>query len=315
MSEQPDTSPGTETATGHQIRADRPCARCGFNLFGQTVFREPRYGLIAARCPECGQLAALQEYPSLGRWAGRWAALLSAAWVLVIVGVLCIQFGINFGIMMSTTEMNNDWRAQCIAEAYQQDSEAGRAAKAAAQTNYGPWTSIESEWWIANKERIIAESGGRLAMINWWTALLNLPLMIAGLVFGIFWANALLGARRYQAAMLGVLPICVAASLMIPTAFALLGNRSGYLTALNAYASISLPLMLPAFLLVAAGSCLVGVLVGRKAARCLVRITLPPRMRASLGVLWTRDGLPLPGAGGGTRGGPGGGSGSGDRAS
>jgi hypothetical protein len=40
-----------------------------------------------------------------------------------------------------------------------------------------------------------------------------------------------------------------------------------------------------------------GVLLGRKLARLMVRLTLPPRMRTALAILWTRDGLPAPTAG------------------
>jgi hypothetical protein len=37
-----------------------------------------------------------------------------------------------------------------------------------------------------------------------------------------------------------------------------------------------------------------GVLLGRKLARLMVRLTLPPRMRSALAILWIRDGLPAP---------------------
>ena len=74
-----------DTPTGHQIRTDRPCAGCGFNLFGQPIVREGHYGLVSARCPECGRLAALQEYPALGKWADRWAKLLAATWIVALV--------------------------------------------------------------------------------------------------------------------------------------------------------------------------------------------------------------------------------------
>ena len=63
------------------LSADRPCARCGFNLHGATIIREPHYQLVSARCPECGQLAALQEYPSLSAWTGRARLLFAAQFV------------------------------------------------------------------------------------------------------------------------------------------------------------------------------------------------------------------------------------------
>ena len=56
----------SEVVTGI-IQGDRVCIACGFNLCGQRIVREPRYNLLIARCPECGQAATLQEYPLLGR--------------------------------------------------------------------------------------------------------------------------------------------------------------------------------------------------------------------------------------------------------
>ena len=53
--------PGPETRVD-VLSGDRCCARCGFNLYGQTIIREPHYGLLMVRCPECGTAAAMQEY-------------------------------------------------------------------------------------------------------------------------------------------------------------------------------------------------------------------------------------------------------------
>ena len=72
------SSSGTERRTVSILVGDRLCTKCGYNLTGQPVLREPHYEMLIVRCPECGAVAALQEYPVLGRWAGRWAALLAA---------------------------------------------------------------------------------------------------------------------------------------------------------------------------------------------------------------------------------------------
>ena len=66
---------------------DRLCTRCGYNLAGQPVLREPHYKLLIVRCPECADVASLQEYPLLGRWVGRWAAIIAAVWILVVIGM------------------------------------------------------------------------------------------------------------------------------------------------------------------------------------------------------------------------------------
>ena len=52
----------TEGSRGPDARAERIavvtgtrlCIRCGFNLTGQMILREPAYDLLIARCPECG---------------------------------------------------------------------------------------------------------------------------------------------------------------------------------------------------------------------------------------------------------------------
>ncbi|MHC4949188.1 MAG: hypothetical protein ACYTG1_13185, partial [Planctomycetota bacterium] len=69
---------------------DRLCIGCGYNLTGQPVLREPHYRLLIVRCPECATVAGLQEYPVLGRWANRWAALVAALWFVVL---LAFAFG------------------------------------------------------------------------------------------------------------------------------------------------------------------------------------------------------------------------------
>ena len=54
---------------------DRLCTHCHYNLIGQPVLREPYYSMLIVRCPECGTVAAMQEYPQLGRWANRWSVI------------------------------------------------------------------------------------------------------------------------------------------------------------------------------------------------------------------------------------------------
>jgi hypothetical protein len=82
------------------IQGDRICVGCAFNLVGQPILREGRYGLLIARCPECGSVAAMQEYPVLGRWANRWAALLAAGWLMAMLTLLLAPGGALFGGLM-----------------------------------------------------------------------------------------------------------------------------------------------------------------------------------------------------------------------
>lgn len=101
--------PGDGPSVAHagvlgEIRADRPCTECGFTLFGQPITREPHYGLLIARCPECGTVASLQEYPLASRWVGRLVALGAAAWVLMMLGLFTLGVwitGLSIGGMQT----------------------------------------------------------------------------------------------------------------------------------------------------------------------------------------------------------------------
>ncbi len=71
----------------NEIRADRACIGCGFNLYAQPVSKEEHYGLAICTCPECGTVAALQSYPVMSHWVNRFRALIAAIWIIVLLGI------------------------------------------------------------------------------------------------------------------------------------------------------------------------------------------------------------------------------------
>lgn len=73
------------------IRGERYCTSCSFPLVGQPVTRDATYNLLIARCPECGTAAALQEYPTLNRWATRLAALVAVVYMLVVLALVAVS--------------------------------------------------------------------------------------------------------------------------------------------------------------------------------------------------------------------------------
>ena len=77
---------GTTDARLGVVLGDRLCVRCGFNLHGQTITREPHYQMLSVRCPECSTLASLQEYPVLGRWGQRFGIVFALLWLAVALG-------------------------------------------------------------------------------------------------------------------------------------------------------------------------------------------------------------------------------------
>ena len=291
-----DSPSRAEVATGHQIRTDRPCARCGFNLFGQTIVREPHYGLIAARCPECGQLAALQEYPALGKWADRWAKLIAAAWVVALLGAAAAQFAPTFGMLIASVEIASENFAEVIAVEFNRwEIETRNGVTTNGQNAFGGWSMVDRVWWSEHSDRILASRGGVFGVIDHRAGWVLGPLCLVSFAAGMFWSVCLLGARRWMAIVPALIPLAVAVTIVwLVQGVALLGGTMTYAHDLATATVRDWVLMVGGG---AAGLCLLlGVWQGRRLARVLVRLSLPPRMRSALAILWTRDGLPAPSA-------------------
>lgn len=82
-----DTKPDRQPESFDEIRADRACIGCGFNLYAQPVTKEEHYGLAICRCPECGTVAALQQYPMMTHWVNRFRTLIAAVWIVLLLGL------------------------------------------------------------------------------------------------------------------------------------------------------------------------------------------------------------------------------------
>lgn len=92
----PTARPGAPSAAPERIAivsGDRVCVSCGFNLHGQHVVREEHYAMLMIRCPECGQVASLHEYPVLGAWARRLGMVLAALWLFVMLVAVAATIG------------------------------------------------------------------------------------------------------------------------------------------------------------------------------------------------------------------------------
>lgn len=242
-------TPAPEKAPLGVIATDRPCARCGFNLHGQVIEREPHYGLVIARCPECGQVAALQEYPSLGRWARRWAGLLGAFWVIVVL-LATIPTAAIFGASTDGAVRSAGYDlGQHIAneQADWLNSEQGlRARRGYAQlidnTDSIPGTAVDPDpafpgieylidptwvepsqvislhpWrevsgaWIRDRgiDAIIADAGGRSAFIDASTVWTWIGQFFACAGVGVFWSIALPGLRLWVRLLLVSIPASI----------------------------------------------------------------------------------------------------------
>lgn len=290
----PPIAPGPAAAPGARapaeervslLAADRACTRCAFNLIGQSVVREPHYGLLIIRCPECGTVASLQEYPLLGRWANRWAALLAGLWFLVITAGTLAVAGVITGFTYGVSQSAGERLVETIKNAYI----AHETARGTDPSAINWWWITDPTWWPAqDKRKFIADAGGWLGAIRWRA----FTVWLAGgsLLFACAapWA-VLMSHRRGLRLVLTTLPMLLFALLFWAV------SSTGGSTFINDLAGGLLwPVVLPMSFACAAASLCAGVLAGRPLARLIVRAALPPRLRVPLGWLWTCDGLAPP---------------------
>jgi hypothetical protein len=123
------TTPPIERRLG-LVTGDRLCVECGYNLVNQPILREPHYDLVIVRCPECGAVASVQEYPLLGRWAARWGALLATLWLIFLVAAWPGTSGVLLGWSVGAAEEASWPYARVLRRLHREDSEAAAAVGA-----------------------------------------------------------------------------------------------------------------------------------------------------------------------------------------
>lgn len=286
------------------LTGDRLCIKCGYNLTGQPVLREPHYDMLIARCPECATVASLQEYPVLGRWVGRWAALLAALWLGFILALTLVTSLIIWGFCEAVVDKASLPHAEWLATRQMDDFKQAEAQGTLSQTALwivanppSPHTMIDATWLSQQDvEVLLAEAGGWTAAAdfsalgNWiWIGLATVPM-------GCVWAVVLLHPRRRWLLLLCLVPV-VLGGVFYTMSYLSTPARSagwGYIdaaTVVQRQIGMPLAIMTLAFVVVPLS---VGLLIGRSVVRGLVRALLPPRLRSSLALLWTADNLDPP---------------------
>ncbi len=300
----PSAAPGEERVS--LLVGDRLCIGCGYNLTGQPVVREAHYRMLIVRCPECGMVACLQEYPVLGRWAGRWAALLAALWLIVVLAMLIGSGGLLVAMASGVGASAAAPWAEAIAARHLDDLKAQAAQAPVSQmTQYmlqegATRHSMLQRRWLDGQDLVAlldAAGGWRAvtdagALLSWFVvALVAFPL-------GCIGAVALLHVPRRRLPMVALAPVLMAGVFL---AIAYARSTSGWQGWVPAFQAARPGAALPyevATLVFALLPLAAGLLLGRPVVRGLVRALLPPRLRWSLALLWTVDGLSLPTAGG-----------------
>jgi len=288
------------------VTGDRVCTRCGYNLIGQGVAREPHYDLLIVRCPECATVASVQEYPLLGRWAHRWGVILAVLWCIFLTAMVPATAGTIFGWSMACVDEGvRDYSSHL--RQLERDGTAPPAAASPATvapiiTTPGSrtviiqnsmWSTGFSQWWSTqDPDALLAAAGGWRRAVDWEALWTWIPATIFAFVFGWFWSIALLHLRRRWLVVPAAVVVIVLALFMSgilgvwlmvePTsAWDASGKQlgSGLLTLTAGYSLLPLAL---------------GLFAGRPLTRLIVRGLLTPRLRGSLALLWTAEGLTPP---------------------
>jgi hypothetical protein len=306
----PDSPPTAEVRVSTLV-GDRLCIRCGYNLVGQPIVREGHYNMLIVRCPECATVASVQEYPLLGRWANRWAALLAALWALVMVGLWAGTSLSMFGFSMGGAELasntyrehiSNVWSAAQLSMASPGRVTPGSTGQVTytgpgGQTIVVPGPGYPADfqaWWKAqDKVALLAQAGGWRSAFSWWLSILLFWMAVTCVVLGVVWSVALL-ARGRGGLLAWCLVLVVTAGLVaaIPIMEWLEDEPYWFWQAAQSQMG---PIATIATLLWGGLWLALGMMIGRPAARGLVRLMLPPRLRSSLAMLWLSDGLAPPG--------------------
>lgn len=311
---------GCGVACSSFVTGDRLCTRCGYSLVGQSVFREPHYDLLIVRCPECGTVAGVQEYPLLGAWAHRWGLVAAALWFLFILAAWAGASGAIFAFAYGPAEQAawdyGEYLEQLHSEyedlLKQQQAQVppqtpGQSASSSTQTS-GPTvirlpggiqtiipggsTGDFQKWWQQqDRKAILASAGGWAGVIDWTALLFWVPGSVIGFLIGGFWALVLVPVRRRWLLVWGLFILALAWLYAIAPLQDWSRPTSWPYRAAQSQVSPGMLLLNLTFYTIPLAC---GLLLGRSVARLGVRSLLAPRLRHSLAILWTTDGKQPP---------------------
>jgi len=307
-------SPGTaalpEVMIG-VVQGDRACHACAFNLRGQPIVRERHYGMVMLRCPECGTVGPITEYPVASGAARRVGYILSMFW-LALVLLICLIVGIwAAGAAQLGKKAALDPVAITISEKFIEYAKADAAKQAqagvAATNTWSTWVAsqaassmgwIDGAWWATqtnaawlSEARAMHRPFSRKLLPMWFRA--SVLLLPAGMILACLFPHLRRPALILVA--LGVLPV---GAIFLW----LLGTRSSSWGGMGTWGQVSIELASNVVgfrataiqLAMLLPSLTLGVCIGRPVARLLIIWLLPPRLRLAYSFLWLADGKPLP---------------------
>lgn len=286
------------------VKGDRCCISCGFNLHGQPVLREPVYSMLIVRCPECATCVAIQEYPTLGLWARRWAAALVAVWIGALLGAILLSVSIVSGIsseMINAAstqygrEISREFLAHDRGREYVTARYGGAGNVPVQHLSPNPWTPIDGVWWDAleGKDAIFARSGGYGAALR-ETSTHIFGIVLTAAITGVLLAGLVPHLRGTRL----LLPALVWATIAAAAAWLFLRESPvywGVWISASQYGAARFAMPIAA-LGVGVGFVVLAIAlqVGRPVLRWLASAFTPPRLRIGLSALWICDGKDPP---------------------
>ena len=307
---------GTTDARLGVVLGDRLCVRCGFNLHGQTITREPHYQMLSVRCPECSTLASLQEYPVLGRWGQRFGIVFALLWLVFALGA---TFFTGFTLYLASelsAGITTLPAARQIGLAFAEYSREPETTIGIAGADVlvptfdfadrdmaDVWVGRE---WLRAQDTASLTRGHRADRTYWLRMLVSvIPPVLIGAAWGVVWSILLLHRRKVRGLLATGLIVGLCVPLIVLSHWGSaagwdgFGPWSTYSWSDDVYArSVAARELglLPALIALGTGylGIWLGLLFGRRLVRGVVRVLLPPNLRGTLAVLWHVDGLPSP---------------------
>ncbi len=311
--DQPPDSDATQTATRDPVVStvigDRCCTACGFNLIGAPIIRESHYSMLIIRCPECGTCAAVQEYPLLGRWTRRFAALMAAMLLLVMLGAAAGSVGLvqvqswwlgeeaSWDLAGRIGRTHDAWFGELPTT--ERDRILRQYPLGRGWMGGNQFSAVLVEWWESEGDRSVYTSG-----VGFWSefdpqSLQVVPwLVLTSLGIGAFWSIALVYQRRIVVMILVCVFAIVGGAIVgfgqwhLYDMSSYLGQGWRYAYSL-AYERVGVPVAIAAAALMLVFMC-IGAWLGRPVTRFAVCLLLPPRLRGPLAILWTAEGKAPP---------------------
>ena len=261
------------------VETDRFCDGCGYNLRTQPIRREPRTAVLLCRCPECGRFHPARDATTAGNlWLRRLAALLLGLWIVLLIAGGLTLGGLQIGFTYITLDEFTTYSRVGPVPAPPPIVTTSQGSITIVTTP-APNLAISGGGGSTWKLEVIEDYEHRAAFV----ALMHAISFFWGLLLALLLVLSLLHWPRWTY-LIPVLFVSLAAAAIVWFAWR---DEAPYLL------DWGTPYILSQAAAHLAGG-LTGILFGRRLARLVITLMLPPRVRQHLAFLWLVDGKQPP---------------------